>query len=122
MDEARWKKGYEVYRRLTGKEENLFAGMGDFSDLIMEFVCGEIYARGTLTWKERQIATLAVLGALGWLPQMKIHMKIALNVGMTETEIEEMLIHIAVYAGFPAAMNGYRILGEIREEAGNRDG
>jgi 4-carboxymuconolactone decarboxylase len=49
-------------------------------------------------------------------------MKIALNIGMTEAEIEEMLIHIAVYAGFPAAMNGYRILGEIREAAGNRDG
>lgn len=122
MDEARWMKGYEVYRKLTGREENLFAGMGDFSDLIMEFVCGDIYSRGTLSWKERQTATIAVLTALGWLPQLKIHMKIALNVGMTNREIEELLIHIAVYAGFPAAMNGYRILEEVREEMKNQSG
>jgi 4-carboxymuconolactone decarboxylase len=121
MDREKWEKGRAIAQELTGKEENIFAGMGPFSDLIMEFVFAEVYSREGITLKERQIATLAVQTALGLLPQLKIHMGIALNIGMTPREIEEILIQTAVYAGFPAAMNGYKALSEVVKE-GNREG
>lgn len=116
MEKEKWEKGYAVSKQLTGKEENIFAGMGAFSDLIMEFVFADIYTREGITLKERQITTLAVQAALGLVPQMKIHMGIALNLGMTAQEIEEILIQTAVYAGFPAAMNGYKALQEVLRE------
>lgn len=122
MDSERWSKGLENYKRLTGCEENIFAEMNDFGDIVLEFAFGDLYSRGTLTWKERQIATMAVQIALGREPQLKIHMKAALHIGVTVKEIEEVLIQTAVYAGFPAAMNGYRVLKEIRRELGPDEG
>lgn len=79
----------------------------DFADLLFEFPFGDIYARPDLGLRDREIATIAALAALGTAPaQLKVHIEGGLNVGLSEAEIVEILMQMAVYAGFPAALNG----------------
>lgn len=79
----------------------------DFATYVFEFSFGDIYSRAGLGLREREIATIAALAALGnATPQLKVHIEAGLNVGLNENEIVEVLIQMAVYAGFPAALNG----------------
>jgi 4-carboxymuconolactone decarboxylase len=90
----------------------------DFGRLLIEFAFGDIYARPGLDLKTRQIATVAALTALGTAaPQLRVHIHGALNVGCTREEITETIMQMAVYAGFPAALNG---LAAAREVFGSR--
>lgn len=79
----------------------------DFARYIVEFPFGDIYTRSGLDLRQREIATIAALAALGnATPQLKVHIEAGLNVGLSRDEIVEVLIQMAVYAGFPAALNG----------------
>jgi 4-carboxymuconolactone decarboxylase len=79
----------------------------DFATYLFEFPFGDVYSRPGLTLREREIATVAALAAMGTAtPQLKVHIAAALNVGLSREEITEILIQMAVYAGFPAALNG----------------
>lgn len=79
----------------------------DFAELLFEFPFGDIYARPGLGLREREIATIAALAAMGNArPQLEVHIRAGLNVGLSQHEIVEVLIQMAVYAGFPAALNG----------------
>lgn len=79
----------------------------DFARYLIEFPFGDIYSRPGLDLKSREIAVVAALCALGnATPQLKVHIQGALNVGVTRSEIVEVLMQMAVYAGFPAALNG----------------
>jgi 4-carboxymuconolactone decarboxylase len=79
----------------------------DFARYLIEFAFGDIYTRPGLDLKTRQIATVAALTALGTAaPQLKVHIHGARNVGCTQAEIVEVIMQMAVYAGFPAALNG----------------
>jgi len=70
-----------------------------------------------LSLKEREIATVAALAALGNAqPQLKVHIHGALNVGCTRQDIVEIMIQMAVYAGFPAALNGIFAAKEVFAE------
>ena len=75
--------------------------------LLIQFGFGQIYSRDGLTLQQRELATIAALTAMGNAqPQLKVHLAAALNVGLSRTEIIETIIQMAVYAGFPAALNG----------------
>jgi 4-carboxymuconolactone decarboxylase len=79
----------------------------DFARYVLEFPFGDIYSRPGLDLRSREIATVAALAALGHAtPQLKVHIRAGLNVGLTQAEIVEILMQMAVYAGFPAALNG----------------
>lgn len=79
----------------------------DFADYLLEFPFGDIYSRPGLSLRDREIATVAALAAMGTaMPQLKVHIEAALNVGVSREEITEILMQMAVYAGFPAALNG----------------
>lgn len=79
----------------------------DFARYLLEFPFGDIYARPGLDLRSREIATVAALTAMGnAAPQLKVHIGAALHVGLTQDEIVEVIIQMAVYAGFPAALNG----------------
>lgn len=79
----------------------------DFATYLLEFPFGDIYSRPGLSLRDREIATVAALSAMGnATPQLKVHIEAALNVGLTRAEITEVLMQMAVYAGFPAALNG----------------
>lgn len=89
----------------------------DFARYLLEFPFGDIYARPGLGLREREIATIAALCALGHArPQLKVHIAAALNVGLSEAEITEVLMQMAVYAGFPAALNGLFAAREVFRE------
>ena len=76
-----------------------------------------LYTRPGLDLKSREIATVAALAALGnATPQLKVHLHGALNVGCSETEVLEILIQMAVYAGFPAALNAIFAAREVFAE------
>ena len=79
----------------------------DLARYTLEFVFGDIYSRPGLDLKTREIATVAALTAMGTaFPQLKFHIQGAVNVGCTREEIVEIILQMAVYAGFPAALNG----------------
>lgn len=79
----------------------------DFATYLFEFPFGDIYSRPGLSLRDREIATIAALAAMGTAqPQLKVHIEAGLNVGLSQEEITEVLMQMAVYAGFPAALNG----------------
>jgi 4-carboxymuconolactone decarboxylase len=112
MDSDRYNRGLEKIREIDGRTgEEVIAAVKaispDLARYIIEFPFGDVYSRGVLSLKEREIVTLSALAALGNAqPQLKVHIHGALNVGCTRQEILEIMIQMAVYAGFPAALNG----------------
>ena len=89
----------------------------DLGRFVVEFPYGDIYERPGLDLKSREIATIAALTAIGdTKPELKDHIKGALNVGCKRQEIIEVIIQMAVYAGFPRAINGINVAKEVFEE------
>jgi len=78
----------------------------DFGRYVQEFALGEIWARPGLDRKTRSLCTVSALTALGKEIQLRAHIALALVNGATKEEIVEVILHMAVYAGFPAAWNG----------------
>ncbi|MFZ5739811.1 carboxymuconolactone decarboxylase family protein [Rhodopseudomonas palustris] len=79
----------------------------DFARYLIEFPFGDIYSRPGLDLRAREIATIAALTAMGnAVPQLKVHIEAGLNVGLSRDEVTEIIMQMAVYAGFPAALNG----------------
>jgi 4-carboxymuconolactone decarboxylase len=85
----------------------------DFARYLVEYVFGDIFHRPGLDLKTRELITVAALTALGAAPQLKFHLRAALNVGCTREEIVETLMQMSVYAGFPAALNGLYAAKEV---------
>lgn len=108
----RYAVGLDRLRAIDGRDgeavvEGLKKISPDFARYLIEFPFGDIYARPGLDLRAREIATIAALTALGNArPQLEVHVAAGLNVGLTEQEIIEIIIQMAVYAGFPAAING----------------
>ncbi len=121
-ENLRYQQGLAKLNEIDGEAgEKVIAALQDIApDLaryVIEFPFGDIYTRPGLDLKSREIATVAALTALGnAAPQLKVHIHGALNVGCTETEIVEVIIQMAVYAGFPAALNGMFAAKEVFAE------
>ena len=116
--ELGWKKLAEIHGE-AGKNviESLKEIAPDLASYVIEFPFGDIYSRPGLDLKSRAIATVSALTALGNAqPQLKVHIHAALNVGCTREEIVEVIIQMAVYAGFPAALNGMFTAKEVFAE------
>lgn len=112
MSSERNTTGQEMLQRVDGKGGDAVVNSlkdiaPDFARYLIEFPFGDIYARPGLDLRSREIATIAALTALGnAAPQLKVHIAAGLNVGLTQEEITEVIMQMAVYAGFPAALNG----------------
>ncbi|MGX1741451.1 carboxymuconolactone decarboxylase family protein [Bosea sp. NPDC055353] len=108
----RFERGWQALAAIDGEAgtrviDQLADIAPDFARYIVEFPFGDIYTRSGLDLRQREIATIAALAALGnATPQLKVHIEAGLNVGLSREEIVEVLIQMAVYAGFPAALNG----------------
>lgn len=113
------KMGGESVQSMLGNIQDLSP---DLARITVEFPYGDILSRPGLDLRSRQIATVAALTALGNAPvQLRAHIDMALAVGCTEDEIKEVIIQMAVYAGFPAALNGMAAALEVfsaREKRG----
>jgi 4-carboxymuconolactone decarboxylase len=94
--------------------EEVVAPLGALGRYIIEFAFGDIYSRGVLSLRDREIATVAMLAALGGRDkQLRVHIGAALNVGLSMAEIEETILHTVPYAGFPTAINAMAVLKEF---------
>jgi 4-carboxymuconolactone decarboxylase len=99
--------------------EGLCKSFPDFAAYVLEFPFGDIYCRPGLGLREREIATVAALCAMGnAAPQLRVHIQAALHVGCSPNEVVETLMQMAVYAGFPAALNGLAVAREVFSAAG----
>ena len=115
----RYERGLAKLQQIDGEGgvkvvESLAGIAPDFARLLIEFPFGDIYSRPGLDLRSREIAVVAALTAMGnAAPQLKVHIQGALNVGVTRTEIVETIMQMAVYAGFPAALNGLAAAREV---------
>lgn len=83
------------------------------------FAYGEVYAGDALELPQRQLATVAALAVLGGLePQLAFHLGGALEVGCTPRQLVELMTHLAIYAGFPAALNGVTVARKVFAQRG----
>jgi len=111
-ESSRYRRGLEKLDEIDGEAgrrviESLTDLAPDLARYIIEFPFGDVYSRPGLDLRARELATVAALTALGNArPQLEVHLHGALNVGCTRQEIVEVIIQMAVYAGFPAALNG----------------
>jgi 4-carboxymuconolactone decarboxylase len=110
MDDAeRAERGMRVRREVLG-DEHVDRAVADttaftepFQDFITRYAWGDVWSRPGLSRAERSIVTLAVLAALHHEQELAMHVKAALRNGLTPGQIQEILLHIAVYAGVPTA-------------------
>jgi 4-carboxymuconolactone decarboxylase len=122
MTTDRYERGLEKLKEIDGEAgerviESLKDIAPDLARYTIEFPFGDVYRRPGLDLKSREIATVAALTALGnTAPQLKVHIHGALNVGCSRREIVEVIIQMAVYAGFPAALNGMFAAKEVFKE------
>ncbi|WP_112134158.1 carboxymuconolactone decarboxylase family protein [Glycomyces dulcitolivorans] len=105
----RYERGLKALQFVSGQAEPAVVDAETAPDLaryVVEFGYGEVYSSPGLEPRDRQLVTLGALAALGnAAPQLRFHINGALNAGCTRAEVVEALTQIAVYAGFPAAIN-----------------
>lgn len=112
MHSERYIRGLAKLKEIDGQAgekviESLKDIAPDFARLLIEFPFGDIYSRPGLDLKTRELAVVAALTALGnAAPQLRVHIHAARNVGCSQEQVIEVIIQMAVYAGFPAALNG----------------
>lgn len=81
----------------------------DFQRFITEGAWGSVWSRPGLTKRERSLITIALLAALGHDEEVAMHVRATANTGATAEDIKEALLHVAVYAGVPAANCAFKI-------------
>lgn len=119
MENNRYEIGLKKLQEVDGAEgiavvESLNDIAPDMGKYIVEFAFGDIYNRKGLSLTMRQAVTIAVLSALGGCEkQLQIHINAALNVGLEQEEIIEIIIHCVPYMGFPKALNALSVAKEV---------
>ena len=115
MDESRYDIGMRVRREVLGdahvdraqaRQTSLDA---DFQRMITEMAWGTLWARPDLDRRTRSLVTIAILAALGRTDELALHIRATENTGVTPSEIAETLLHVAIYAGVPAANSAFAI-------------
>jgi 4-carboxymuconolactone decarboxylase len=84
-----------------------------FQELITEGAWGTVWSRPNFTKRERSIVTIALLAALGQDEEVAMHIRATANTGATKEDIREALLHVAIYAGVPAANHAFKIAKSI---------
>ncbi|MGH8877060.1 MAG: 4-carboxymuconolactone decarboxylase [Stackebrandtia sp.] len=124
------QRGRQVRREVLGDEHvaraesNTTGFNAEFQDFITRYAWGEIWSRPGLDRHTRRLVTIAVLAALGRDAELDMHVQAALDDGMSDEELSELLLHVGVYAGLPAANHAFTICGraiDARNTTG-RDG
>jgi 4-carboxymuconolactone decarboxylase len=119
MDESRFDIGIRVRREVLGDRHvdqaraSQTSFDADFQRFITETAWGALWARPDLDRRTRSIVTIAILAALGRADELALHIRASRNTGATPHEIAEALLHVAVYAGVPAANSAFAIARQI---------
>ena len=117
--DSRYEKGLATRKQVMGEEfvANALGGATAFTQPIQEHITakawGDVWQRPGLDLKTRSLITVAILTALGKQHELKGHVRGALNNGVTPAELQEVLLHAAVYCGVPAAVEAFRTAAEV---------
>src|SRR5690606_28441411 len=128
MATEKYQKGIEKIKELTSStDENptgfMDIGEGfkdiapDLSQYVVEFAFGDIYSRPGLDNKQKVLTTITSLVTQG-KPQIGMHIKTGLSVGLTPEEIVGCIIHLIPYVGFPSVLNALKVTQEVFNELG----
>ncbi len=122
-DQDRATHGMAVRREVLGNDhvDQAIARTTDFTapfqDLITRYAWGDIWSRPGLSRAERSMITLTALAVLRQEHELAMHVRAALRNGLTASQIQEVLLQVAVYAGVPAANRAFTIAAEVLENA-----
>lgn len=115
-ESERYKTGMNIRRQVLGDAHvdrataQMTAFDADFQTFITETAWGSLWSRPNFTRRERSIVTIALLAALGHDEEVAMHVRATCNTGATKEDIREALMHVAVYAGVPAANRAFKIV------------
>lgn len=121
MTESRFDIGMKVRKEVLGSEyvEQAFARTtefdADFQRFITEMAWGSVWARPDLDRRTRSLVTIAILAALG-REELAVHLRASRNIGVEPQEITEVLLHVAVYAGVPAANTAFSLAKKVLDQ------
>ena len=107
----RYRRGIDLAERLATDKIAHFVKSGvaevapDFARMTIEFAFGDLYSRPALDLRSRELIAIAGLALTGATPQLRVHVESAAAVGITKAEIIEILMQVALYSGFPTALN-----------------
>ena len=124
MDKETFDKGLAIRRAVLGSEyvDKSIAAADDFTrplqEIVTQYCWGEVWGRPNLERKTRSLLNQAMLSALNRPHEVKLHVRGALNNGVTKDEIREVFLQVAIYCGVPAAMDSFRIAKEVFKEMG----
>ena len=109
----RFQKGAAIIKKLFGREPQPGSMQADFLDITVENLFGDIWNRPGLEIEERSMITLSALTVLGRENEIKIHLHGAKNLGIPREKVEEIMIHLAHYGGWPVAVSGLKLVEQV---------
>lgn len=124
MNKELFDKGLQTRREVLGAEyvDAAIRNADDFSwpmqELVTQYCWGDVWNRPGLDRRTRSLLNLAMLTALNRPHELKLHVRGALNNGVTKDEIREVLLQAAIYCGVPAAIDGFRVARDVFKEVG----
>jgi 4-carboxymuconolactone decarboxylase len=122
MSDDRYERGRERFLEVHDEKAlRAVEGLGDLGRSIIEFIYGDIYMRPGLSTRDRELAAVATLVALGRSSQLPQHLRASLKVGISADELREVILQTATIAGFPPAMNAISQLKTVLTEHGSPD-
>lgn len=125
FDTPQFKKGLEIRRAVVGDAyvEKSLASADDLTaplqKLVTEYCWGDVWARPGLDLKTRSFLNLAWLIALNRPNELRLHMRGAINNGVTQSEIQEVILQAAIYCGVPASLDAMKAAKEVISEMTN---
>lgn len=124
MNQELFDQGLKTRREVLGADyvDRAIAGADDFSrpmqELVTQYCWGDVWNRPGLDRRTRSLLNLAMLGALNRPHELELHVRGALNNGVTKEEIAEVFLQLAVYCGVPAGVDAFRTARRVFEPAG----
>jgi 4-carboxymuconolactone decarboxylase len=124
MDKELFEKGLEIRKAVVGEEyvnrslENSNSFNMPFQELVTSYCWGHVWGRPGIDRHTRSMLNIAMLCALNRPHELKLHLRGAVNNGVTPEEMQEILLQVAIYCGVPAALEGFKIATEVLNEMG----
>lgn len=118
----RFEQGMKTRRSVLGdahvdRAEKMKTAFDEpFQTLITESAWGHVWSRPGLTKRERSLITIALLAALGHHDEVAMHTRATANTGATADDLMEVMLHVAIYAGVPAANHNIKIIKDVLEK------
>ena len=126
-DDRNFERGMKVRRAVLGEEHvnNAEAHKtpfdADFQRFITETAWGSVWTRPGLDLRTRHLITLSILAALGKEYELALHIRATQNTGVTQEELKEVFMQVAIYAGVPAANTAFSVAKSVYAELSGKD-